>query len=355
MEIVGWKIVSIFSLLTIALIGVFLPILIRVELVWMDAFAAGVILVVAVMHLQAEAEESFNHIGEKGSKHGYAGAISVVTFIVMIIIQQLTIKCFAPVHEEKVDQHPHSSDAPAETKEPTSDLDEKKEAEKEPVEDASVEKNDESPSEIPNAERSHPKIDNSSSSCALLSISPCGHNHGINIDDSDAENTTSNVFGTLCFFIALGVHCVLEGVAMGVIPNAKKESFKIMFGSIFAHKGLAGFALGKTLLHAKVPWKIYAVVSTLFAIFSPLGIGIGWISTSNLDIEKSIGTAVATAIAAGTLLSVATYELIPELFMKAGKVMEKLLGITLGSGIMIILLLFIPHDHHDGEQPCGGH
>jgi len=344
MEIVGWKVVSIFSLLIVALFGVFLPILIRVELVCLDAFAAGVILVVAVMHLQTEAEEAFNHLGgDAHTMRGYAGAISVVTFILMIIIQELTIKFFAPAPAQKVDHSPNVPNAPAETQKPTYDQDEK-EPEKEPVEDASVDAHLHIEcGEIANAERSHPKNDNSSSSCALLSISPCGHHHGGNIDD-DVENTTSNVVGTLCFFVALGVHCVLEGVALGV--NGCTQSFQITFWSIFAHKGLAGFALGKTLLHAKISWTIYSVVSTLFAIFTPLGIGIGWISTIE-NPANSVGGAIATAIAAGTFLSVATYELIPDLFMKPGKIVEKLVGITLGSGIMILLLLFVGHEHHD--------
>jgi len=296
METTGWKIISIIFILVIGVIGVALPKVIRVDVVFLDAFAAGVILVVAIMHLEAEAEQMFHQLDAE-KWHGVAGALSVSTFIIMLIIQELATKFFGD--GKKTADSPNSqSDSPSTTASKQDDDGKKK---------------------------------------MLPSISPCGHSHNAG-ESTDNKNT---VIGTMCLFIALGVHCIIEGVALGTIQKAK--SVQIMFWSIFAHKGLAGFALGKTLLHANLSCKLFVLMSSLFALFTPIGIGIGWACITD-NPEETVGGAISTAIAAGTFLSVATYEVIPELFQSPGRVYEKLSGISVGTLTMILVLLFIPHE-----------
>jgi len=339
METTGWKIISIIFILLIGVVGVALPKVIRVEVIFLDAFAAGVILVVAIMHLEAEAEKMFHdldHRNHTNKYHGVAGALSVSTFIIMLIIQELATKFFgdgvtpADSPSSQVDLPNSQTDSQSTTASKQDDGGKQ--------DDDIKEKKEKKVKFWPWHSR-----DDDDRKKMLSSISPCGHSHNLSEESKDNKNT---VVGTMCLFIALGVHCIIEGVALGALPKSK--DVQIIFWSIFAHKGLAGFALGKTLLQANLSNKMFVLMSTLFAVFTPLGIGIGWACVTD-DPEKTLPAAIFTAIAAGTFMSVALYEVIPELFYTAGRVYEKLLGISVGTVSMILILLFIPHEAQESN------
>ena len=73
--------------------------------------------------------------------------------------------------------------------------------------------------------------------------------------------------------IALSVHSIFEGFAIGL----QKEIGELigLTVAVSAHKAVMAFSLGTTLAQAKWNWKKYMVAITIFAIASPLGMGIG--------------------------------------------------------------------------------
>lgn len=72
---------------------------------------------------------------------------------------------------------------------------------------------------------------------------------------------------------ALSLHSVLEGVALGS-QKELKSSEDIML-AIFAHKGLAAYALGASLMDSQTSTKRFWSVVMGFAIASPTGIIVG--------------------------------------------------------------------------------
>lgn len=75
--------------------------------------------------------------------------------------------------------------------------------------------------------------------------------------------------------IALGVHAIFEGIAVGIGPTMK--DIQIMMLAIFMHKGAAGMSLGismaKTFPNNQ---KLILALMFMFSVFTPLGVVIGW-------------------------------------------------------------------------------
>lgn len=109
--------------------------------------------------------------------------------------------------------------------------------------------------------------------------------------------------------VGLSVHSVVEGVAAGAIPAEDQAAVGAVVFAIACHKGFAAFAVGSVNLPMIRQGKrnIWNIIVLWFAVSGPLGMLIGMAASENLD---STGTAVITALAAGTLLSVGVTEML---------------------------------------------
>jgi len=118
---------------------------------------------------------------------------------------------------------------------------------------------------------------------------------------------------SLVLALALSVHSVLEGAAMGAQPSLE-SSFDV-FLAVVAHKALASYALGTALLEANVSVAAFRRVVWTFASATPLGIFLG-LAVSELGRGAERGETSATseglsALASGTFVYVAVVEVIP--------------------------------------------
>jgi len=134
---------------------------------------------------------------------------------------------------------------------------------------------------------------------------------------------------SLILAIALSVHSVLEGAAMGA--QKRLESSFDVFIAILAHKGLASYALGATLLESNVKVNRFNAVVWFFASATPAGIFLGFAISA---IASSVISSAATALASGTFMYVAMMEVIPKEFSK-GRDPSKL------AKVVLLLLGFI--------------
>jgi zinc transporter ZupT len=134
---------------------------------------------------------------------------------------------------------------------------------------------------------------------------------------------------------ALCVHSILEGMALGA-QSSIKDSEDIMI-AIAAHKGLAAYALGSSVIDSKVSSKKFWTVVGLFSFATPLGIFLGYALT---EVASGSGGAALSALASGTFLYVAMMEVIPkELADPAHRVM-KMGMLLLGFGLMSMLAIW---------------
>ena len=111
--------------------------------------------------------------------------------------------------------------------------------------------------------------------------------------------------------IALSLHGLFEGTALGVQSKAKDAIFIAV--AILAHKWAEGFALGISFVNSKTDQSTFIKMIVLFSIFTPLGIAIGMMFAATSAMTQG----VMLSVSAGTFLYVSASEVIIEEFAVA--------------------------------------
>ncbi|KAK9804925.1 hypothetical protein WJX72_012234 [[Myrmecia] bisecta] len=135
--------------------------------------------------------------------------------------------------------------------------------------------------------------------------------------------------------VALCVHSLLEGAALGAQASIAQSLH--IFIAILAHKGLAAYALGSSIVDSKADTRKYWTVIAVFALATPVGIFIGYIlhSVTNNDFASAI-----SALASGTFLYVAMMEVIPKELEQPDNRRLKLFMLLLGFAAMSLLAVW---------------
>lgn len=134
---------------------------------------------------------------------------------------------------------------------------------------------------------------------------------------------------------ALSLHSVLEGAALGAQKdNRKAEEILI---AILAHKGLAAYALGASLMDSQASAKRFWAVGLGFSVASPLGIFLGYGLSSN---SSGAVPAALSALASGTFLYVAMMEVIPKELADPSNKGLKILVMLVGYSAMSLLAIW---------------
>ncbi|KAK9904991.1 hypothetical protein WJX75_007293 [Coccomyxa subellipsoidea] len=150
------------------------------------------------------------------------------------------------------------------------------------------------------------------------------------------QNVASVSFLTAALMgVALCFHSVLEGMAMGAQANIV-DSVHI-FIAIAAHKGLAAYALGSSVVDSQASMRKFWTVIGSFASATPVGILLGVVlsSVSNSDAAASV-----SALASGTFLYVAFMEVIPRELAMSSHRTAKLVMLMAGFAAMSLLAIW---------------
>jgi len=125
----------------------------------------------------------------------------------------------------------------------------------------------------------------------------------------------------------------LHAFTVGISSSATELSTPIMVGILF-HKAFEAFSLTSVFQLAHFTQKKIAMLITLFACITPLGLLIG----SEILPQLSPNTAaIAVALAAGTFLYVCLAELLPEVFHHKEDVATKVILLLVGIGGMALI------------------
>ena len=164
-------------------------------------------------------------------------------------------------------------------------------------------------------------------------------NNKIDIDKNETYNhnhifnPTSSITPYI-LLIALSVHGVFEGIALGVMNTIRECS--ILFSAIILHKWAAAFALGISFYKSGTNTDLFVKMIIIFTSFGPLGIIIGMIFSDAGNLMKG----VMLSISGGTFIYVAASEVIVEEFSLSKKTNIKFLWFLLG-GLLTFVLTFI--------------
>lgn len=130
-----------------------------------------------------------------------------------------------------------------------------------------------------------------------------GHSHFM-IDD---DTTVASLRGLLVV-LALSIHELFEGLAVGL--ESSSATVWYMFGAVSCHKLVIAFCIGVELISNGTRTLLTVLYVGLFAIVSPLGIGIGIALTEGTTDNIEVASVFLQGLASGTLLYVVFFEIL---------------------------------------------
>ena len=166
------------------------------------------------------------------------------------------------------------------------------------------------------------------------------HEHSIFADISKKHHNQRHYLRSYLLLIALSVHALFEGLAVGLFQNI--DSMIQVLGALIIHKCILGFSIGINLVQHSFPAMTVAWSSFLFSAMSPVGFGIGILMLTYASTYLGrIFSAVFQAIATGTFLYVTFFEIFfHELNSKECHKLLKVLMMILGYALITIVLYF---------------
>ncbi|XP_064090521.1 zinc transporter ZIP1-like [Macrobrachium nipponense] len=189
----------------------------------------------------------------------------------------------------------------------------------------------------------------------------CVHHH-------DDEDEGHGVPSSVIFLVALGIHSVFEGMAVGL--QTQTEKVMELGVAVFVHEVVMAFTFGMEVSRSNTLSRIYKVVYVVvFSATIPLGVAIGFGLQNAPSDHRDIISAVFEAFATGIFVHVIFIEVLSHEFSghhhhgghhAGGKdsegertspsetylILEKVSFICLGLLTLIMLSIFLHHHHH---------
>jgi len=170
---------------------------------------------------------------------------------------------------------------------------------------------------------------------------------------NDASPYTKSSLRDFFTVLALSFHAVFEGLAVGLETESK--DVWLLFAAVATHKYVISFCVGLELCNARTRLLIYSAYMIVFAIMSPIGVGIGIIITSNSGqgSEYFLAVAILQALAGGTIIYVVVFEVLERERSKNVSGLAQLFFVILGFCVLMAVEILAGHDHnhsHDDEH-----
>lgn len=163
------------------------------------------------------------------------------------------------------------------------------------------------------------------------------------------KDTKVATFRAVMVVVALSLHSVMEGLALGLMHTNK--DVWVLFAALSAHKLIIAFCMGMELLTVGVTRPAFFTSLTIFSIASPLGGMVGTLVISYTTQTNAVGVLVPTVLhglSAGTLLYVTFCEILERERSNSENQTVKLMGLLGGFLLMAVLqvidVLYAPED-----------
>ena len=139
--------------------------------------------------------------------------------------------------------------------------------------------------------------------------------------------------------LALSIHCLLEGIALGTITDA--DRLAQIAGAIMIHKLIMAFSLSVILVEHDMKTKTICISAFLFSVIGPVGIAIGMaVLHQSSELSGSAVHAILQGMANGTFLYVTFFEILQRELEGNGNRLLKVLAMVVGYSIVTVLVNF---------------
>ncbi|CAI5447529.1 unnamed protein product [Caenorhabditis angaria] len=155
----------------------------------------------------------------------------------------------------------------------------------------------------------------------------------------------SNILKSLTFAVAMSLHSLLEGFALGVQDSTQR--IVALFFSLLLHKSVEAFSVGLQISMANSN-KMRTVLSTIliYSMMAPLGAVIGSILQNvETNIYKECAILFLESLAAGTFIYVTFIEIMASEKSNQFNHLKQLFWIIVGFALVTILQIFMGHEH----------
>jgi zinc transporter 1/2/3 len=163
------------------------------------------------------------------------------------------------------------------------------------------------------------------------------HCHAKQLDTFDGN---FGLRGTM-LFLALSLHCVLEGVAVGL--QDKFWDLINIYLAVLLHEALIAFAMGINLAQRRLATKTIIKLSVAFALLIPIGMAIGMVVKGSESVVGTATTAILQGIAAGTFIYIIFLEILPQELNGPKDPLCKLMFIFFGATLIVSFKFTLPH------------
>lgn len=161
------------------------------------------------------------------------------------------------------------------------------------------------------------------------------HHHSHLAVGKEAADSTLKALRGLLVVLALSIHELFEGLAVGL--ESSTDSVWYMFGAVSAHKLVIAFCIGVELVTSGMTNKLVIIYVFTFAVVSPIGIGVGIIVSTTNHTSTDLVSVILQGLASGTLLYVVFFEILQN-EKKSG--LKQYFAVLLGFVIMFVIALF---------------
>jgi len=294
---------------------------------WLLCFGGGVLLATTMLHILPEVGEMLEATGEKIGMEFLPQLVMCSGFFIIYLVEEVVSEAMKHIKKSAELEHILSQG-------PNSGCCHTKQ----------VCHNDMEINMRPNANGNVPQPNNNSNS----SYTTFPGDQSQSIPTEKNPNHQSRVLRDFFTILALSVHCVFEGIAVGL--ESTNDGVWTMFAAISSHKFIITFCLCIELLQT-CSQKVFFTYLTVFSIISPIGIGIGTAIYETVGAGGVNDVTVATlqGIAGGTLLYVVMFEILNREREKNVSGLFQLTGVLCGFMLMVLVQSFVSEpEHEDG-------
>lgn len=144
---------------------------------------------------------------------------------------------------------------------------------------------------------------------------------------------------TYILIVALSLHSVFEGLALGLITDVDRLAQIAV--AIVIHKSTIAFSLSVNMVHHQMSTKTIVKSSVLFAVMGPIGTVIGMVVLHYSTAQtSSLYSGILQGIANGTFLFVTFFEIFQRELAEQGSRLLKVLAMIVGYSVVTGLLYY---------------
>ena len=167
------------------------------------------------------------------------------------------------------------------------------------------------------------------------------HDHLTESHAEYADVEASKIHGvrSVVLVLALSLHTIFEGLALGLQKNS--ESVFTLMIALSLHKVIVAFSLGIQLVQSYSKTRTVVITILLFSLMSPIGVAIGTAIMGNTDVASAgtdTASSVLQAIATGTFFYVTFFEILQKELGSAHmlKVLFIIIGFACVAGLNLL-------------------